>query len=199
MPRTEPRRTQQERSEATRAALIGSARELFAQDGYAATSLDAVVARAGVTKGALYHHYAGKRELFAAVVAGEQERLAGAVAAAYGRRRDPWDGFEAGCRAFLGAVLDPGVQRIVLHDAPGALGWQAVRELEAGLLAMLESGIRRAIEARRIASRPPGPLASLLFGALCESAMVVARSGDQQAAQRESVAELRRLLRALRR
>src|SRR6266576_3689600 len=66
--------TQQQRSEATTGALVEAARELFAQDGYAAASLDAVVAKAGVTKGALYHHFAGKRELFAAVFAEEQRR-----------------------------------------------------------------------------------------------------------------------------
>jgi AcrR family transcriptional regulator len=198
VPRTE-RRTQQERSEATRGALVGAARELFALDGYAATSLDAVVARAGVTKGALYHHYAGKRELFAAVVAGEQERLAAEVVAAYEGKRDPWEAFEAGCRAFLDTTLDPGTQRIVLHDAPAALGWETIRELESDLLTMMQVGIQRAIDAKRIPSRPPGPLATFLFGALCETAMAVARSSDQEAAQKQSLAELRRVLRALRR
>ena len=97
--RAAPRLTQQERTEATTAALLGAARELFAQDGYAATSLDAVVARAGVTKGALYHHFEGKDDLFAAVFARENARLLDAIVTAYGREPDPWDALEAGCRA----------------------------------------------------------------------------------------------------
>jgi AcrR family transcriptional regulator len=190
-------RTQQERSEATTGALILSARELFAEDGYAATSLDAVCARAGVTKGALYHHFANKRDLFAAVFSLEQERLAAATVAAYSRVDDAWEAFEAGCIAFIEACQDPGVQRIVLLDALPALGWETVRELEAGLLAMMVTGIQRAVDEGRIAPRPARPLADLLFGAACESAMAVARATNQEQALRDSVRELGRLLNAL--
>jgi AcrR family transcriptional regulator len=189
--------TQQERTEATTTALVAAARELFAEDGYAATSLDAVVAKAGVTKGALYHHFAGKRELFAAVFAAEQEHLSRAILEAYQREVDPWQGFEAGCGAFIEACQKPGVQRIALLDAPAALGWETVRELESGSMQMMEEGIRRAIEAGAIAKRPVEPLAHLLFGAICESAMTVARAHDQEAALREALAELRRVLRSL--
>src|SRR5436190_21772358 len=114
--------TQQQRTEATTTALVEAARELFAQDGFAATSLDAVVAKAGVTKGALYHHYAGKRELFTAVFVAEQERLTATVVEAYGRHESPWKAFGAGATAFIRACQEPGVQRIVLLDAPSAIG-----------------------------------------------------------------------------
>src|SRR5215203_679349 len=163
--------TQAQRTEATTGALIDAARELFAQDGFAATSLDAVVARAGVTKGALYHHFDSKRALFRAVYEREQSEQARVVAQAYARKRDPWEAFEAGSRAFLDHTLDPGVQRIVLIDAPGALGWEGMRAGEHESLRMMEEGLRRAISAGRIASRPVEPLAVLLFGALCEAAM----------------------------
>jgi AcrR family transcriptional regulator len=189
--------TQQERTEATTAALVAAARELFAADGFAATSLDAVVAKAGVTKGALYHHFAGKRELFAAVFAAEQRRLAEAIVAAYGREEDPWRAFEAGCGAFIEACQEPGVQRIALLDAPAALGWETIRELEAGSLEMMKKGIERAVEAGTIAKRPAAPLAHLLFGAICESAMVVARAEHPDVALRDALAELSRVLRAL--
>jgi AcrR family transcriptional regulator len=189
--------TQQERTEATTAALVGAARELFAADGYAATSLDAVVARAGVTKGALYHHFPGKRELFAAVFAAEQERLGAAVVAAYGSETDPWRAFEAGAAAFVEACQEPGVQRIALLDAPAALGWERVRELEASSLEMLKAGIRRAIDEGAIESRPVDPLAHLLFGGICEAASLAARAPDADTALREALAELNRLLRAL--
>ena len=89
--------TQQERTELTTTSLVAAGRELFAADGYAATSLDAVVERAGLTKGALYHHFAGKRELFAAVFEAEQRRLNEVVAVAYTGIDDPWEAFEAGC------------------------------------------------------------------------------------------------------
>ena len=90
--------------------------------------------------------------------------------------------------------LDPDPQRIVLLDAAAAIGWEEVRRLEAPLLEMMELGIARAIEAGRIASRPPGPLATFLYGALCETAMVVARADDQKAAHRQAVGEIGRIL-----
>jgi AcrR family transcriptional regulator len=189
--------TQQERTEATTTSLLAAARELFAEDGYAATSLDAVVAKAGVTKGALYHHFGGKREMFAAVFAAEQVRLSGAIVAAYQRRKDPWEAFEAGCAAFIEACQEPGVQRIALLDAPPALGWETIRRLESGSLRMMERGIERAIEAGSIEARPVRPLAHLLFGAVCEIAMVIARAPDPDAALTDGLAELHRMLRSL--
>jgi AcrR family transcriptional regulator len=190
-------RTQVERTEATTSALVEAGRELFAQDGYAATSLDAVVARAGVTKGALYHHFDGKHELFRAVLEREQARLAERLGGAFARKRDPWDGVQAGCRAFLEEVLDPELQRIMLIDGPGALGFAALRDTEAPTLALLEEGLRRSMDAGRLERRPVEPLAALLFGALCEAALSIARADDQAAAQRAMTAELRRLFAAL--
>jgi AcrR family transcriptional regulator len=188
------RRTQAERTEATTTALVDAARELFAHDGYDATSLDALAARAGVTKGAVYHHFEGKRQLFEAVFTGEVERIARPLAKAYGRKNDPWDAFQAGCRAFLDECLDPGLQRIVLLDASAAIGWEQIRHLESPLLEMMELGIFRAAEAGRIARRRPGPLAHFLYGAPCETAMIVARADDQKAAHRDAIAEIARVL-----
>jgi AcrR family transcriptional regulator len=188
------RRTQAERTEATTGALVDAARELFAVDGYAATSLAAVAARANVTKGAVYHHFDGKQQLFEAVFTREVERMATPLVAAYARKKDPWDAFKAGCRAFLDECLDPDVQRIVLLDALTAIGWEQVRRLESSLLEMMELGIARAIEAGRIEPRPPDPLASFLYGALCETAMIVARSDDQKVAHRQAVTEIGRIL-----
>jgi AcrR family transcriptional regulator len=192
--------TQQERTEATTAALVAAARELFAQDGYAATSLDAVVASAGVTKGALYHHFSGKRELFAAVFAGEQRRLIDGISSAYeeAAEADPWRALEDGCVAFLEFTQDPGVQRIFLLDATAALGWERIRRLESESLALMRLGIERAVEAGQIERRPTEPLAHLLFGGICELAMVVARAPEGRRAQRQAVEELRRLLESLR-
>lgn len=188
------RRTQAERTEATTGALVDAARELFARDGYDATSLDAVAARAKMTKGAVYHHFDGKRQLFEAVFTGEVERMVAPLAAAYARKKDPWDAFKASCLAFLDECLDPGLQRIFLLDAHAAIGWEGIRRLEAPLLDMMELAISRAADADRIAQRPPGPLANFLFGAICEMAMVVARADDQKAAHRQASGEIGRVL-----
>ncbi|MCV7237060.1 TetR family transcriptional regulator [Mycolicibacterium celeriflavum] len=188
------RRTQAERTEATTSALVDAARALFAEEGYEATSLDTVAARARMTKGAVYHHFEGKRQLFEAVFTQEVERISAPLVKAYQRKKDPWEGFAAACRAFLEQCLEPGLQRIVLLDAFGALGWEQMRRLETPLLEMMEVAITRAIVAGRIADRPTGPLAHFLFGAICELAMIVARAKDQKVAHRHAVAELGRIL-----
>jgi AcrR family transcriptional regulator len=196
--RKTPQRTQRERSEATTGELISAARELFAADGYHATLLDDVVDRAGVTKGALYHHFGGKRELFEAVLDQEQRRLALIGAEAYARKRDPWEGFYEGCAAFFEACLDPGVQRIALLDGPAVLGWTRLREIEdRHTIANLRLGLQGAIDDGIIAPRPLEPLVQLLNGAVCEAAMFVARSEDQRTATRQVLAELRVMLDAL--
>ena len=187
-------RTQAERREATVGALVEAARELFAQDGFAATSLDAVATKARVTKGAVYHHFESKQQLFEAVFVGEVSRLATLLPTVYARKKDPWAAFEASCRAFLEECLDPGLQRVLLLDASAAIGWEEMRRLEAPLLEMMEIGISRAVEAKRIARRPARPLAHFLYGALCEMAMVVARADDQKAAHRQAVIELGRVM-----
>lgn len=189
---------QQERSEATTTALIDAARELFAADGYGATSLDDVVRTAGVTKGALYHHFAGKRDLFRAVFVREHERLAALVAAAAAPEEDPWDAFFEGTRAFFEAALEPEVARIALLDGPSALGWDEMRAIESDYsLALIKSGLERAIEAGRMSARPVGPLAHMLFGGLCEAATLAARSDDPVETTRQVLTELRGQLEAL--
>jgi AcrR family transcriptional regulator len=190
--------TQQQRSEATTRKLLDAARRLFAADGYAATSLDDVVRVAGVTKGALYHHFEGKRDLFRAVFEREHERLAVVVTEAAAPETDPWDAFYAGARAFFEATLDPSVQRIALLDGPSALGWDEMRAIESNYsLDLIRAGLERAIEAGRMTERPVAPLAHMLFGGLCEAATFVARSKDQEATTHQVLAELRTQLDAL--
>jgi AcrR family transcriptional regulator len=191
------RRTQKQRSETTVAALVSAARELFATEGYTATSLDAIVAAAGVTKGALYHHFDGKQAVFRAVYEHEQEQVVAQLQAAYLGKDDPWEAFEAACEAFLDTSVDPGIQRITLLDAVGALGWEVMREIESPTLRLTELAVRRAMDAERIPRRAPGPLAQLLFGAMCEGAMQIARAPDPKAARGAIWLELRRILQAL--
>ncbi len=122
---------QVENSAATRAALIKIARKLFADRGYADTATEEVVRRARVTRGALYHHFKDKQDLFKAVLLEEEKRLAAATTAVAARQSDPWRALAAGCDAFLSECLNPAVQRIVLIDAPAVLGWEAYRQIDA--------------------------------------------------------------------
>jgi AcrR family transcriptional regulator len=194
-PRTAPGRTQRERSETTIAELVKAARGLFVEKGYADTRLDDVVDAAGLTKGAVYHHFNGKRDLFRAVYEREQQSLAEVSLAAYQRKRDPKRGFYEACRAFFEASLDPGVQRITLIDAPAALGWDGMREVEDRYsMALIVNGLQLAIDDGLIAKRPVEPLAHLIFGATCEGVMLVARSEDQGAMTRKVLAELKNLI-----
>jgi len=191
-------RRQRERSDATVEDLLTAARALFAADGYAATSLDTVCERAGVTKGALYHHFSGKQQLFSAVYAREQDHLNERITAAYRAvADDPWEAVYEGSRAYLEASLDPGVQRITLLDAPGALGWELMHELGVNCRELTLRGVTRAVRRGAIAPRAAEPLASMLYGGLSESAMSVVRSADPQAALAETLAGLRLMFDAL--
>ena len=179
--------------------LLDAGRRLFARDGYAGTSLDAVAAAAGVTKGSLYHHFRGKSDLFEAVferVAAEQSEQ---VAAAALGESDPWQVAYTGLRAFLDGSQDPGVQRIMLLDGPSVLGWDRVRELEAPHgLALIKAMIALLLDAGAIRRGDPDVLAHLLFGALTEGALLIARADDADAARRTVDRELRALIDGLR-
>jgi AcrR family transcriptional regulator len=192
------RRTQQQRSETTTSELIEAARSLFAAKGYEATSLDDIVDAAGMTKGALYHHFSGKRELFAAVFEQEERKLAEISANAYRRKRDPWEGLLAACRAYLEAALDPGVQRIAVLDGPSVLGWDELRTVEAKYtLAGMEHALQEIVDSGRIKRRPLKPLAHMLQGAVCDAALLVARSENQRATANQVTRDLRELLSGL--
>ena len=190
------RRTQAERSAATRAALIAAARRLFADRGYAAVGTPELVAAAGVTRGALYHQFDGKADLFLAVYEAVEQELAeriGEQVAAAGAT-DPLEALSAGAEAFLDACAEPDVQRIVLIEAPAVLGWDTWRAvgLKYGL-GLTEAILRAAMEAGRIAEQPVRPLAHVLIGALDEAALYVARADDPAAAR----AQMRSVLRGI--
>lgn len=192
------RRTQAERSGATRAALVAAAHDLFAEQGFAATGREEIVERAGVTRGALYHHFAGKEDLFRAVFESVEQRLMDAVAAAAMTGPDPLARLRLGCAAFLDACLDPAVQRIALVDAPAVLGWAAWRAVEEQYaLGLVVEGVRHAMDAGQIAPGNPEPVAHLLLGALTEAAQVVVSATDQRAARDEVAIVVDRLLAGL--
>lgn len=177
------KRTQAERSQATRDALIDAARPLFAERGFAAVGTEEIVRAAGVTRGALYHHFGGKRDLFEAVYERIEVELAQriAVGALDAGATAPLDAMRAGAEMFLQAATEPEAQRIVLLDGPSVLGWDRWREIAAEHgLGLIEATLQAAIEAGAIAEQPVRPLAHVLMGALDEAAMLVARAEDPE-------------------
>ena len=177
------KRTQAERSQATRDALIEAARPLFAERGYAAVGTEEIVRAAGVTRGALYHHFGGKRDLFEAVYERIEVELAQRIAtgALDAGATAPLDAMRAGAEMFLQAATEPEAQRIVLLDGPSVLGWDRWREIAAEHgLGLIEATLQTAIEAGAIAEQPVRPLAHVLMGALDEAAMLVARAEDPE-------------------
>jgi AcrR family transcriptional regulator len=176
------KKTQSERTETTRAALMAAARRLFTERGYDGVGTEEIVRAAGVTRGALYHHFGGKAELLEAVYerleAESTERVARIVLGS--ELESPLEAMKAGIEAFLDECAEPELQRIALHDAPAVLGWDRWREIAAANgLGLIEASLVAAIEAGEIRQLPVKPTAHLLLGALDEAAMLVARSEDR--------------------
>lgn len=182
------KRTQTERSETTRNALVDAARALFAKRGYAGVGTEEIVRAAGVTRGALYHHFDGKRDLFEAVYERIEVELAQRIAAGAleSGTVDPLRAMRAGAEMFLQACTEPDVQRVVLLDGPAVLGWDRWREIasEHGL-GLIEATLQTAIDTGAIEPQPVRPLAHVLMGALDEAAMLVGRAEDPEAMRRE--------------
>jgi AcrR family transcriptional regulator len=175
-----PRETQAARSARTRGALLVAARELFADKGFAATGREEIAERAGVTRGALYHHFASKTELAAAVVEQLESELVDLVVAAALRGSGVRDQLHRGCRAYMDACAEPTMARI-LADAPAVLGMEACRALDAEACAPLLAEVFTRAEEERIAvPGDPEVAAALLLGFLNEAAGLIAASpGDR--------------------
>jgi AcrR family transcriptional regulator len=190
---------QAENSGATRAALLKIARKLFAERGYAETATEEVVRRARVTRGALYHHFKDKRDLFKAVLLEEEKRLAESTARASAGETDPLNVMVKGSEAFLDQCLDPAVRQIVLIDAPAVLGWELYRQIDdeyflAGVVALIESAIQLGVVPRQ----PVAPLARIIMGAVHEATMLIAHAPDQLKARREVSEVISHLLNGMR-
>jgi len=185
---TESKGRQAVRTADTTRALLASARALFGKRGYAAVSVDDVVARAGVTKGAIYHHFRDKRALLAALVAEIEGELADEIRTVIADIDDPVDQLQAGCQVFLDGCLDPIARRIVLLDAPAVLGWREARGIDtANGLGIIVELLERGITAGSIRRQPARPLAHLFLGAAIEAGMLIAHA-DDPGAEREVVA-----------
>jgi AcrR family transcriptional regulator len=193
-------RTKAAQREATTAALLQAARALFAERGYAGVGTEEIVQRAGVTRGALYHHFrGGKEDLFHTVLVQISAETTQRVIRAASATDDPWETLVLGADAFLDACKSQEVQRIMLIDGPAVLGWDVWRAADSDYaLGLLEQAVQRAIDAGRISDQPARALAHVLIGALDEAAMVVARADDPDAARAEMGQTVRRLLDGLR-
>lgn len=179
--------SQQERRDATRGALLAVARSLFAERGFAAVPADEIVSAAGVTRGALHHHFGDKRGLFRAVF----EQIEGEIVADLGRLvGDGADGLvPRALAAFLDICERPDVRRIALTDAPAVLGWQTWREVEAehglGLLTAMLA------DSPTVSKATPAPvLAQLVLGSITEAALLIAHADDATAARKQAESSL---------
>ena len=188
------RRTQAGRRAATRRALLDAARSLFAERGYHGTAAEEIVQRAGLTRGALYHHFEDKKDLFRAVVDEIEGEIDEEIEEAERAQPGLPEAVMAGYRAFIDAVLDPELRRTFFLDGPSVLGWEW-REIDARhAVGKIEEGLEALIAEGFVQPQPVGPLARLVNGALLEAAFFVAASEDPEAARNEVWGAMERLL-----
>ncbi|HWA64804.1 MAG TPA: helix-turn-helix domain-containing protein [Mycobacteriales bacterium] len=183
----------------TRAAVIAAAVELFADKGYAATTMDAVAAQARVAKGGVYHHFANKAELFEATFIAMEERLLGRVMTVIESTPDTEQMVVAGIDTFLTECFQPQFRRIVLEEAPAALGWQRFKEIdESFFLGLMKGGLADLASTGRYAVADEDLTARVLLAALTEAGLSAASASDPDAALEQARALAAQLLRGLR-
>lgn len=186
-------------SEATAARVLLTARRLFTQHGYAGIGLEEVAAQAGVTRGAVYHHFTNKLGLFEAVLAEAQRSVAAAIERDTTAVASDWDKLEIGCRTFLVAGADDDTRRIMLVDAPAVLGWNAWRAQDAASSGRLLDDVLRDLQAAgELGDMPVEAASALLSGAMNEAALWVAGEPDPETATDQAWAVLHRMMQALR-
>lgn len=188
-----------EHSDATRQALLKAARELFTVRGYQATSIDAVVQKARVTKGALYHHFDDKRALFDAVVVALQAEMTAAVDRDVAGERERWARLKRGIAAFLDACGEASYRRLVIHEAPAVLGMARFREIDDQSLASFRRAIAALQERGELDFADAGLLTRLLAALVWKSATLLAESGDAAALRRDALAAIDRIVDGFRR
>jgi AcrR family transcriptional regulator len=189
----------EEQSKATQVRLLSAARELFSERGFAGTATEDLVARAGVTRGALYHQYADKRDLFRAVFEEVERDLGERIGLAAAVETTPWEQIRAGARALLEASLEPAVRRIVLTDGPSVLGWEEWRRIDSQYAyGMVRTALEANVQAGNLPEQPIEPLTHLIIGALNEAGLAVAASRTPATTRDEFLTTLDGVLGALR-
>ena len=189
----------QAEAQATREALVRAALELFTERGYAGVGTEEIVARAKVTRGALYHHFADKRDLFRAAFERVEEELMARIGAQMKATDDPWELMIAGMRSFLDACEEPAVKQVSLTDAPAVLGWQEWREIDNRHgLGLTRAALQSAVDAGVLRPIAVEPMAHLLVAALSEAAFVIAHAKQPRKARDEVERALIQLVEGLR-
>jgi AcrR family transcriptional regulator len=179
---------------ATRGQLVEVATRLFAEHGYEGTSIEAVLSAAGVSRGALYHHFAGKEALFEAVVSAVSDQVTMELTEAVRGCVDPLDAMRTAAIAWIGLAADPVIQRVVLVDAPSVLGWDRWRAMDDGrTLGAMRAMLQAISDSGRLPAELVGPFSHMILAALDEIVLVIARAPDSAAA----VAEGRMAVQAL--
>ncbi len=175
------------------------ARELFAERGYGGVGTEEIVRRARVTRGALYHHFRDKRDLFRAVHEGLEQGLVEQITARIAGIEDPIELLETATRAFLDACTDPAMIQIALVDAPNVLGWNEWREIDAKYgLGLTTMGLQLAMDAGVLQPHDTRILGHLMLGTLGEAAMLIGHADDPEAARQALEGPLLALLDGLR-
>jgi len=178
----------------TTRALLASARRSFAAQGYAATSMEALCAEVGLTRGALYHHFGGKEGLLEAVVREIDAETNARLDAAYEAGPGGWAGFRDCCQAYLDLALEPEYQRVMLRDAPAVLG-QRHREIDAaGSLQPIIDGLADLMDEGALRRTDPEALARMLNGGMIDAALWIAAHDDPPLARERAREVLDRLL-----
>jgi len=181
------RSRREEYTEATRRALLDSAAAAFVERGYADASLDDIARSARLTKGALYHHFSGKQDLFRAVFEEVEAEMIQEVLRAGEHEADQWRRLLAGIGAFLDVCTMPRYRRIALEEGPTALGWDRWREIdERYSLALVRTPLARLMRAGVLQERPVDLMARVVLAALTEAGMAVAVASDRQGARRDA-------------
>jgi AcrR family transcriptional regulator len=196
---TEPPGRREAEARATRDALIAAALALFTERGYAGVGTEEIVARAKVTRGALYHHFTDKRDLFRAVFEQVESDLMERIGATMQSADDPYELMVGGMRAFLDACEEPAVKQISLTDAPAVLGWQEWREIDNRHgLGLTRAALDGAVQAGLIRPIATEPMAHLFVAALSEAAFVIAHAEHPRKARTEVEEALLQLVEGLR-
>lgn len=188
-------------SQGAREALVGAAHELFMERDYEQVSTEEILARSGVSRGALYHHFPTKLDLFRAVFMASERRVIDRIAAAAPASASPFELLLALARGYLRAAeSDPELQRIGLGQSRAVLGWEGWRAAcaELGIGASL-AVVSAAIEAGELPPHDPETTAMVLLGAMIDAATLIAVAEDRVAARRRSEAVIVDLLEGLRR
>jgi AcrR family transcriptional regulator len=194
----EPITRRDRNAEATRRDILTAGREIFSQHPYSEVSGLQICNQAGVTRGALQHHFGSKLGLFMAVFEGLQHGVSLQITQAIVQRQEPWDQVRAGIAAFLDACTEPAYQTVVLKEGPTAIGWERWRELDTDYYAHLVHAFIHMLAPTGLDDYASAMLAATMRGTLTELSFEIAQSRDQALARQQALAVVDRLLNSFR-